>query len=75
MMVAAVGPIVTVKREYRDRIDDPPRTDETRFTSRFDALDYARRMYHEGGAESVVCVDHNGCAFFAARRHQFNFAD
>jgi hypothetical protein len=75
MMVAAVKPIVMVKREYRDRIDDPPRTDETEFASRFDAIDYARRMYQEGVADHIECVDHNGCAFFTARRNQFNFAD
>ena len=75
MMVAAVRPIVVVRREYRDRADDPPRTDQTEFTSRFDAIDYARRMYHEGVADQVECVDHAGCAFFTARRRQFNFAD
>ena len=69
-----VTPSVTVKREYRDRADDPPRTDETEFTSRFDAIDYARRMYHEGVADCVECVEY-GCAFFTARRCQFNFAD
>jgi len=70
-----VTPIVTVRREYRDRIDDPPRTDETEFASHFDAIDYARRMYHEGVADRVECVDHNDCAFFTARRNQFNFAN
>ena len=65
---------MTVKWEYRDRIDDPPRTDETEFASRFDAIDYARRLYHEGVADQVECVD-GGCTFFTARRCQFNFAD
>ena len=73
-VITTTKPIVTVRREYRDRIDDPPRTDETEFASRFDAIDYARRMYHEGVADCVECVD-NGCAFFTARRCQFNFAD
>ena len=68
-------PIVTVKREYRDRADDPLRTDETEFASRFDALDYARQMYHEGVADCVECIDHVGSVFFTARRRQFNFAD
>jgi hypothetical protein len=75
MTNATKTPVVTVKREYRDRIDDPPRTDETEFASRFDALDYARRMYHEGVVDCVECVDHIGRSFFTARREQFNFAD
>ncbi len=73
MMVAATEPIVTVKREYRDRADDPPRTDETEFASRFDAIDYARRMYCAGVVERVECIDHLGCMFFTARRNQFDF--
>ena len=72
MMVAAS---VTVRREYRDRADDPPRTAQTEFASRFDAIDYARRMYHEGVADRVECVDHTGSTFFDARRRQFNFTD
>lgn len=75
MTTATAKPLVTARREYRDRIDDPPRTDETEFASRFDAIDYARRMYHEGVADQVECVDRAGRAFFTARREQFNFAD
>lgn len=69
MMVAAT---VTVKREYRDRLDDPPRIDEVEFASRFDAIDYATRLYRAGVVERAECVDHTG-VFYSVRRNQFDF--
>jgi len=74
MMVAAVKQVVMVKREYRDRLDDPPRTDSVEFASRFDAIDYATQLYRAGVVERVECIDHTGRPFFAARRNQFDFA-
>jgi len=73
-MVVAVRPIVTVRRRYRDRLDDPPRTDSVNFTSRFDAIDYATQLYRAGVVERVECIDHTGRPFFTARRNQFDFA-
>jgi hypothetical protein len=73
MMVAAAKTVVIVKREYRDRLDDPPRTDEVEFTSRFDAVEYATGLYRAGVVERAECVDHSGRTFFAVRRNQFNF--
>jgi len=75
MMVAAVKPIVIVKREYRDRRDDPPRTDKVEFASRFDAVEYATGLYRAGVVERAECVDHRGRTFFAVRRDQFDFMD
>jgi hypothetical protein len=75
MMVAATKPIVIVKREYRDRLDDVPRTDEVEFASHFDAVDYATGLYRAGVVERAECVDQSGHTFFAVRRNQFNFMD
>ncbi len=74
-MIAVVKPIVIVRREYRDRLDDPPRTDKVEFASRFDAIEYAILLYHAGVVERAECVDHRGHTFYSARRDQFDFTD
>jgi len=74
MMVAAVKPVVTVKRSYRDREDGPLRTDEVGFADRVDAQDYADVLYRTGVVERADCVDQYGQTFYSVRRNQFDYA-